>query len=344
MGNKICSHPRVILTEDIALHFKSSNLTRDVIPIVDKWRKQGADLCLDQADFMRIFDVVSDVQKHFDVFDTNRDGKIDAHEVIMVYILLSTGSEDLKIDTVFSVYDFARRKGGTLNFEEVMILLHACVQGVRKVCDAEFGIADDEIYFHCLSLFDMHRKGRDGAIDRKDFEAWIREDPGPHAFVSLLNDAQGLPDIFAAELERNMKQALVFQMLACGKLHVSPDDLLGSSEFRASLDDASQEELEHVVEMMVAGQDSGRIYSDRFHEILRPWNIFNECDIDKSHTLDVKELEIVLWFHLRSRPTRGHLQKFMEYLKLDIDGEMSRIQWVEACIVPKSSSDNPVQK
>jgi len=132
MGNKICYHPRMLLTEDIALHFKSSHLVRDVIPIIDKWRRDGADLVFGVPEFAETFDVVIDTERQFNVFDTDRNGRIDAHEVLMVYILLSCGEIGKKIDTAISVYDFAQSGQGVglINFDEAVIMVNACVRGV----------------------------------------------------------------------------------------------------------------------------------------------------------------------------------------------------------------------
>jgi Ca2+-binding EF-hand superfamily protein len=94
----------MLLTEGIALHFKSSHLIRDVIPIIDKWRRDGAELVFDVKEFADTFDIVVETERQFNVFDTDRNGKIDAHEVLMVYILLSCGDVGRKLDTAISVY------------------------------------------------------------------------------------------------------------------------------------------------------------------------------------------------------------------------------------------------
>jgi len=332
MGNKICFHPRVILTDDLALHFKSSNLVRDVMPIIEKWRLDGAELCLNQAEFKTTFDVVVETEKQFRVFDVEGNGRIDAHQILMVYILLSSGEVSKKVDTVFSTFEFAGSQGdqGNITFDEAMIVIEACVNGLQKVCHVDFHIPDDEIFFHCKSLFDMHHVPHSGRISRKQFTAWCTGDAAPRAFVNLFHDAQGLPDIYALVQQVNLQQSQVFQMLAHGQLHVSSDVLVASAEFRRTLKDPSEFELEALVNLMEDRR--GRVTTDAYHSVLRPWNIFNECDIDGSGELDDKEMEILLWIQLRKKPDQAFAREFVEFIDDDRNGTICRAEWVHAIV------------
>lgn len=338
MGNKICYHPRMLLTEDIALHFKSSHLLRDVLPIIDKWRREGADLVFDMAQFAEAFDVVKDTEKQFNVFDTQRRGRIDAHEVLMVYILLSCGDMDKKIDTAINVFDFAQCGAGSggINFDEAVIIINACVRGVQKVCEMSFKIPEDELLFHCKSMFDMYRVPHDRTITPKQFKRWVMTDSSPNHFVNLFHTAQGIGDIDNAVHMRNLQQGMVFQMLACGEMEVSAKALMASNDFRSALEEATDEEMQTVVGMMLEDVDRtvkpGMITNDRYHAVLRPWNIFNECDHDKSHTLDDKEVEILLWFQLRQRPSAEFVSTFARLIDGDNDGEISRTEWTQAIL------------
>jgi len=351
MGNKICYHPRMLLTEDIALHFKSSHLMRDVIPIIDKWKKEGADLCFDLRQFADTFDVVVDTERQFDVFDTDRDGRIDAHEVLMVYILLSSGQIEKKIDTVISVFNFAQGTAPSgINFDEAIILVNACVKGVQKVCEMTFTIPEDELLFHCKSMFDMYRVPHHSRLTQKQFKDWVIGDASPNHFVYLFHHSQGIADIDAAVQRRNLEQGMVFQMLAHGHLYVAPEALWSSADFRRTLEDVSDDELTALLGMMAEDDDHPEhpgISNDRFHSVLRPWNIFNECDLDKSHTLDDKEVEILLWFQLRHRPTQEFVSSFARFIDDNDDGEISRTEWTMAIMhseklarmKPKAPSD-----
>jgi hypothetical protein len=85
-------------------------------------------------------------------------------------------------------------------------------------------------------------------------------------------------------------------------------------------------------ELLLSLHSNKKIYNDHFHDVLRPWNIFNECDLDHSHTLDCKELEIILWFQLRKRPSPELLRSFIEFIDFNNDGAISRKEWVKAIL------------
>jgi len=327
----------MLLTQDIALHFKSSHLVRDVIPIIDKWRRDGADLVFGIPQFAETFDVVVETDKQFNVFDTDSNGLIDAHEVLMVYILLSCGDIDKKIDTAMSVYTFARSAAGSglINFDEAVIMVNACVRGVQKVCEMTFTIPEDELLFHCKSMFDMYRVPHDRSITPKQFKKWVLDDISPRHFVNLFHTAQGIGDIDNAVQTRNLEQGMVFQMLAHGELEVEPQALRTSVEFRRTLEEATDEELQALIALMLIDSHEhkeGMISNDRYHHVLRPWNIFNECDQDKSHTLDDKEVEILLWFQLRQRPSQEFVHSFASFIDDDDNGEISRTEWTSAIL------------
>lgn len=335
MGNKITYHPRMLLTEDIALHFKSSNLVRDVIPIIEKWRRDGAELVFGVSEFAETFDVVVETERQFNVFDTDRNGRIDAHEVLMVYIWLSCGEIRQKIDTAVAVYGFAQSGQGIeqINFDEAVIMVNACVRGVQKVCEMSFTIPDDELLFHCKSMFDMYRVPHNKCITPKQFKKWVLEDTSPRHFVNLFHTAQGIGDIDNSVQMRNLEQGMVFQRLSLGELEVHPEALRSCSDFRRALEDATDAEMEALVQMMLDDPDGhhpGKITNDRYHSVLRPWNIFNECDHDKSRTLDDKEVEILLWFQLRQRPSQEFVSTFAKLIDGDGNGEISRTEWTVA--------------
>jgi Ca2+-binding EF-hand superfamily protein len=339
MGNKVCRHNRIILTSDIALNFKSSNLVRDVLPLIERWQQDGSEMCLSLESFKETFDVVNDdsARMQFNTFDIKRTGKVDACEVIMVYTLLSQGELTEKVEAVFSVFSFENSQGanGTISFDEAMIILTSCVKGPGKVCNTDFEIPDNEIEYHVKSLFDLHRTGYDRRITRKQFDEWVWHDPSPRSFLKLFHDAQGLPDILAQVKVVNAEQGHVFQVLANGQFHVLAKDLEHSRAFKDTLQDPSPSEMRTLLRLMQQDSQDGRIHLDSYHATLRPWNIFNECDLDGDRNLDEKEVEILLWIQLRRRPTPEMVQEFTNHIDCDSDGGISRQEWVRKMVENK---------
>uniref|UniRef100_A0A7S1AFL6 EF-hand domain-containing protein n=1 Tax=Noctiluca scintillans TaxID=2966 RepID=A0A7S1AFL6_NOCSC len=184
MGNKIC----VPLAD--AFHFRNSLLKEDVIPIIKQWWEDG-ELCFGVEEFAFSFDVVVDIEQHFLVFDTDRNGKVDAHEVFMAYILLAAGDLELKVDTAFSVF---AGKADSLNFDELVMLVEACLRGVRKVCKFDVEIPEDEVLFHCRSAFDLFQIPHTGRISRQQFSKWVLSEPYPRTFVQWVHMPQMLQE------------------------------------------------------------------------------------------------------------------------------------------------------
>lgn len=341
MGNKICCHPRLVLTEDIALHFRSCNLVRDILPIISRWRSAGAELCFTLREFEHTFDVVQGAEAQFQAFDSKGRGRVDAYEILMTYILMSTGVLEHKLDTIFSTFGFSGSVGpdGSMSFDESMLVISACIEGVVKACRSDLSVVWDptEALYHCKSLFDMHRLSHKSHVTSSQFKQWVFEDPSPNAFVGLLHNAQGLGEIFAQVQRINEMQGKVFQKLAGGRVSVLPQALKQSPEFKTVLHDPTDEEVNMLVRLMVTDSVDGTINPSRFHAILRSWNIFIECDLDNSGTLDEREIEILLWIQTRQRPTPEFTKEFVSLVDRNADGNISRQEWVEAVFAPMES-------
>lgn len=331
MGNKLISHPRIVLTGTLMSHFKASDLERDVVPIIQEWQRRGAELCLDPMEFQRTFDVIIGSDGQFECFDSGGKGKVDAYEVLMVYILLATGEKSRKLEIAFGVFAFLNGSPATnyaINFDEAMIMLSSCVRGVSKVCLDAIKIQDAEVLFLCQSMFDMHRIPYTKPIEQKQFIDWCTMDPSPSSFVALFHTALEISDIRAQVNRINLEQAAIFQDLAFGQIIVSASALLENEPFQRSLQGPSPEELSTLINLMIDDKAKQTISSERFHQVLRPWNIFSECDLDGSHSLDEKELDILLWFQMRRRQSPEFVREFLDALDSDGDGEVSRMEWV----------------
>jgi len=328
MGNKVLSHPRVILTSDIALHFKASQLKRDVFSILRSWSEQGAELCLTKEEFKKTFDLVHSEDNHFETFDTDKNGKIDTFEVLMVYILLAEGSVSEKVDATFSVFEFGGPSSGSINFDEAVMLVGATVRGIHKVCEGASNLSEDEILWLCQSMFDMHRLSYSKRIQRAEFKDWVRSDPHPLSFVEAFHNSQSLSDVKASLLKWDREQGAVFKQLCNGSATIRGEDLLNSNGFARSLPASTPDEVEALVGLMTDNGKEQAISVEKYHAILRTYNIFLECDLDHSGFLDEKELDILLWIQMRVRPTGDLVKNFLEYVDCNSDGQVSRLEWV----------------
>jgi len=341
MGNKVLSHPRVILTSDIALHFKASQLKRDVFSILRSWSEQGAELCLTKEEFKKTFDLVHSEDVHFQTFDTDKNGKVDTFEVLMVYILLADGSVSEKVDATFSVFEFGGPTSGSINFDEAVMLVGSTVRGMHKVCEGACNLSEDEILWLCQSMFDMHRIPYTKRIQRVEFKDWVRSDPHPLSFVEAFHNSQSLSDVKASLLKWDREQGAVFKILCNGSPTVRAEDLLNSPAFSKSLEDSTPEEVAAIVNLMTDNGKEQHISVEKYHATLRTYNVFLECDLDKSGFLDEKELDILLWIQMRARPTGDFVRNFLEYVDCNSDGQVSRLEWV-TCVTKNRLYGNNV--
>jgi len=212
--------------------------------------------------------------------------------------------------------------------------INACVYGLQKACgDLDFTITENELNFHCRSMFDMHRLEYDERLDREQFHEWAANDPSPKYFLQLFHTSQGLPDIYSEVQAKNHEQGLVFQMLARGKLTASASELAHNPTFNRTLENPTQDEVNVLISLMRIGENGGtldEVTDERFHNVLRTWNIFNVCDLDKSGTLDSKEMEVLLWIQMRRKPSTEFVRDFVRSIDQNNDGDVSRSEWCEA--------------
>jgi len=249
----------------------------------------------------------------------------------MVYILLADGSVSEKVDATFSVFEFGGPSVGSINFDEAVMLVGATVRGIHKVCEGASNLSEDEILWLCQSMFDMHRLPYTKRIQRAEFKDWVRSDPHPLSFVEAFHNSQSLSDVKASLLKRDREQGAVFKSLCNGSPTARPEDLIQSHAFAKALEVAEAEEDTEVSQIVNLMTDNGKeqhISVERFHAILRTYNIFLECDLDRSGFLDEKELDILLWIQMRSRPTGDLVKNFLEYIDVSGDGQVSRMEWV----------------
>jgi Ca2+-binding EF-hand superfamily protein len=130
MGNVVHQQPRVVLQEDVQLHFKAATV-KEVEEVVHNWFEEGAVLGLTEDGFKKTLSLHSNATKFFQRFDTDSNKKVDAFEVLAALIVLANGTINDKIDTLFPVFDFS--SCGYLNFDEMNILVHSTYRGLQKL-------------------------------------------------------------------------------------------------------------------------------------------------------------------------------------------------------------------
>ena len=70
------------------------------------------------------------------------------------------------------------------------------------------------------------------------------------------------------------------------------------------------------------------IHYEDFMRIMTIWSSFTANDINNDNTLDLRELRMLLWLHMRAKPNRAVLQREIEIMDADMSGTIDRMEWV----------------
>lgn len=327
MGNVATTTPRVVLQEDIQLHFKAATV-KEVEEVVQNWFEEGATLGLSEEVFKKTLSLHSNASKFFQSFDTDNNKKVDAFEVLAALIVLSNGTITQKIDTIFPVFDFS--SSGYLNFDEMNILIHSTYRGLRKLVKTP-EISDKELSDVCSSMFDSHNLPYDQSISKEQFKRWLKNDIEATKFVDAFHCGYSLPDVEAVLAKKEQRQAAVFSQLLPPSVGATVPvlALLGSDALKQAMDDPQPEIFESLVKMMASSSTNfTQVTLERFVEVNHAWNVFSIVDSLKEGALDPKELQPLMWLQYRAKPSPEDVKKELDALGVQPDGMISRAAWI----------------
>jgi len=233
MGNVGRTTPRVVLTDEVQLHFKGQRVNKEVAELLKGWFEEGAPLGLTPEVLEQVMRLQGRARPFFETFDTDGNGKVDAFEVLAAFIILASGTVDEKIEAVFPVFDFSA--AGRLNFDEANILVHSVYRGLQKVCKTT-PVDDEAIIEVCRQMFDSHNLPYDRQITKEQVKRWLRSDFEAAAFIDVFHRSYSLVEVEASLAEREQRQAAVFHEL-CGPASssVPAETLFGSDALRQAL-------------------------------------------------------------------------------------------------------------
>lgn len=331
MGNVAITTPRVVLQDDIQLHFKAASVT-EVEELIHGWFEDGAILGLTEDVFKKTLRLHGNASKFFQCFDTDNNKKVDAFEVLAALIVLSNGTINEKIDTLFPVFDFS--SSGYLNFDEMNILIHSTYRGLHKLVKTP-EIEDKALSDVCGQMFDSHNLPYDSTVSKEQFKRWLKNDMEATKFVDAFHCGYSLPDVEAILAKKEQRQAAIFsQLLPPGVgAGVPVLALLGSDALKQSLDEPPPEIFENLVKMMGTQKSGFKDASlERFVEVNHAWNVFSIVDSLKDGALDPKELQPLMWLQNRAKPSPDDIKKEYDVLGVSEDGLISRTAWITANI------------
>lgn len=303
MGHGGSKTPLVVLQTEEQLHFRSLSVQKEVAEAFRRWQEEGAPLGLTLELFALIVGLAGReafVDRLFRIFDTDRNQKVDAFELLSVIAILASGGLDRKIEVLFPVFDFSCAE--RLSFDEVNILLASVTRGLAKVCDLT-AEDEDNLVQACRQCFDCHNLPYNKSVTKEQLRRWLQHDVEIVRYLDAFQRVRSLDELDTALRQREDVQATVFQHCSEGTAEVDLGDLLRSADFRSSLGNPSEEAGQGLLQAM-AGDDSVSIDVARFAEGTRAWNAFCILDGAGTATLQTECFPLLRWL---SQPERQGL-------------------------------------
>lgn len=303
------SAPRlVVLQTEEQLHFRALRVQKEVADVIQLWQEEGCPLGLT----VELFTLVLGLARRrafasglFSIFDTDRNQKVDAFEVLSVVALLSEGQLDRKIEIIFSVFDFAGTE--RLSFDEVNILQASVCRGLAKICGLP--AEEDQVVMDASrQCYDAHNLPYDKEVTKEQLKRWLRHDVEMSSFLDTFQHARSLVGLSEALAEFEDAQAAAFaQHCPDGDSAVPQAALLGSPGLRSSLGSPSEEAVHGLLQAMAGDGGAPTIDVARFAEGTRAWNAFCILDVGGEASLEAERFPLLRWL---SQPERqGRLEQ-----------------------------------
>lgn len=331
MGNAASTTPRAVLYTAPQVFFAGHYVKKDAMRIVSNWHQDGSPLALSSFAFRQVLGLSQEDKELapslYQMFDTDKNGKVDWFEVLSSIVLLSHGDLGEKLEVIFPVFDFSQT--GHVSFDEVQILLHSICRGLSKVCDRE-PPRDADIMQVARHMFDSHNLTFDKTISQDQVKRWAGDDVEAVQYFNAFHKAVVVSEA-RAEIQRiTERQGAIFSGLEASADGVLVAPLLENVSLRDSLGNPSGQVLSDIRSLISGHQSSGRsggaatLSRQRFNNVMVAWNTFVLLDTDRAGFIYGKELRSLLWLACDTEEVPSVLlaEKKLEDLKL---GQQDRI-------------------
>jgi hypothetical protein len=302
---------------------------KEIDGIIQGWFQDGMPLGLTIDMFKHILclDPKANAEALFHVFDTDRNQKVDAFELLAASVLLARGTLEEKVEAMFPIFDLSG--SGVLNFDEVNILLQSLTRGLTKVCRSQ-PVSDEQVIDACRRCFDAHNVRYDKQISREQIKRWVSNDVETMEFIDAYQNSCALPQA-EVELENRLRsQREVLSRVGGGgsSLH----EIFRSEAMRQALGSPSEEDLRSFAGALASAGGSAPVGQELFADGLKAWNAFDVADIQRAGKLPAPELRLLLLLWTGSEPSVEVVQQVREGMTLREGDLISRSAWVSSCL------------
>ncbi|RLN94847.1 hypothetical protein BBJ28_00016359 [Nothophytophthora sp. Chile5] len=286
--------------------------------------------------------------------------QVDVMEVFAVLIVYCEASVEQKLPLLFELFDFDHSH--EISQDELMLLLLCTTRGLCKAVGMARPTAED---LETLSLDAFARIDRDrsGQISLQEFSDWVLHEPSVVLYLSrfaatrVIYDNQIQYDLLLKELCATFVH-FALELKAVDQTATAPSEgrqhglacSLGTCDeiIRRHCPTTETPEISYLLRTMVSimrrrqaseakpkdgslavsSNVTAMISMDVFCLVLAPYVAFLAADNDAQHTINLKELKVLLWLLRGSEPSSTTVDSFMKSLDRDRDGSLSALEWV----------------
>ncbi|KAH7491405.1 hypothetical protein PRIC1_006987 [Phytophthora ramorum] len=308
----------------------------------------GDKMTITPEEFNDIFSLIcQDPVEHFALFDSWGVGKVvDAMEVFAVVIVYCDATMEEKIPLLFDLFDFDHSK--EISQEELVLLMLCTTRGLCKAVGMPRP-ATDSLEALATDAFTHIDRDRSGQICLQEFSDWALRERSVMAYLAKFantrviyeNQVQydlmlkeictafmNFSDMDATEEDERGQQAMLCSENFCGEM------------IQRYCPATEPHEIAFLLRTMKTTMSGGRnnqaedstadptISMDAFFLVISPYAAFLAADDDGEHSINIKELKILVWLLRGSEPSPQVVDSFMKSLDADHDGSLSATEWV----------------
>ncbi|KAG6616220.1 putative EF hand containing protein [Phytophthora cinnamomi] len=316
----------------------------------------GDKMTVTPEEFDDVFSLIcQDPQEHFALFDSWEVGKVvDVMEVFAVIIVYCDAMIEEKVPLLFDLFDFDHSK--EMSQDELVLLMLCTTRGLCKVVGMPRP-ATDSLEALATDAFAHIDADRSGQISLEEFSKWILHEQSAMAYLAKFANTRVI-------YENQVQYDLMMKEICTAFMNFSEADaandgkegqqtLLCSEEFCEEMIQrycpaTEKHEITVLLRAMKAimakntketnpledydttptDKAHTMISMDAFFLVISPYAAFLAADDDGEHSINIKELKILIWLLRGSEPSQAVVDSFMKSLDDNRDGFLSAAEWV----------------
>ncbi|KAF4029552.1 EF-hand domain pair [Phytophthora infestans] len=297
-------------------------------------------MTVNPEEFDDIFSLIcQDSLEHFALFDS---WEVDVTEVLAVIIVYCNATMEGKVPFLFDLFDFDHSK--MISKDELVLLMLCTTRGLCKVVGKPRP-ATDSLEVLATDAFSRIDRDQNGRISLDELSEWIVHERTVMTYLAkfantrVIYENQVQYDLMLKELSTAF---LNFAEPEKDKLKFQCSEDIGKELIQRYCPAAGKYEIDFLLQKMKKSMKNTRslvkygesnvsdnaISMDAFFFVLSPFIAFLAADDDGEHSINIKELNILLWLMFGSEPSSKMVENFMNALDSNHNDSLNAMEWV----------------